>query len=401
MAHPQGNEWDGFVISRADMACGVVGCDTLAVAAPVELTQEACRALLTLTDDESCERLARWPGQPPRILAPEDLTEGADWEARRCRMTGLGAYQMLIRLLGEGDGISLAIRQGKPGQAVPQGFYGRLMLGSELLWRTRLRDGQMVAVTEAWAWGMLTSRGALRIMPKVEDRTVRRLDLACDHWGPDAEWERGDLERFATRAQGRGECWHYDPDAWTYEGARSRTFYLGRRGAKAAFLRIYRKDAEAEETGKLRWIAPVWKRWGWDGERTVWRSEIECGGEWLSNHGMTDARGLRGCEAALWREWTARTRLTDCERGRATLKRGRTHPRWQALQAAPVIAPQGEAWEWVTRPRPESRDMLALRKQAAGCLLRVHQLMGDDPDGWAALMTMAMHDVAEARHRKG
>ena len=378
---------------------GMVGVDTLAVAAPVEPTLGTCRALLTLAADESCERLARWPGQEPRILAPEDLTEGADWEAIRCRLGGLVGYELLLRLLGEGDGIGLAVRRGKPGQAVPQGFHGRLLLGSEVCWRSRLRDGMQADTMEAWAWGMLASRGVLVCMPKAQDRKVRRLDLCCDHWGPGSHWHPDDFRRFATRAKRSGEEWTNDEHSRTIQGPRSRTFYLGGRSAKTSHLRVYRKDVEAEDSGKTHWLHPVWKRWGWDGIAPVWRAEIECGGEWLTNHGMDDARGLRGIEVALWREWTGRTRLTTGNK--AKLRCADVHPRWRALQGAPAVAPRGEAWEWAVRPRPGSEDMMARRKQAAGCLAPFQAEFGNTLEGWREFADIVLSDVAAAVYRKG
>jgi hypothetical protein len=213
----------------------------------------------------------------------------------------------------------------------------------------------------------------LTTTPDLPDVKVSRLDLAVDHWyqgRTDRIWHVEDLQRFAVaRSASRGQAqtedaWLCDPDGYVAGGKGGFTLYIGRRGTKARFVRIYDKTKEASD-GKLRWLISTWTPYGWDGER-VFRVEYEHGSEWLKRAGigtldlLTDRR-----LALLWARNTNEVRHTVG--GNRLRKRCETSPQWGAIQRAALVKHQEH--EWSPYEADPQRDASMLMQQSAGCLL--------------------------------
>lgn len=333
---------------------------------------------------------------------------GEDWEIRAGGLKGLPGYRWTVRGTGPLHSLQLALRT-DPESAT--GWRGSLVLGSALLWQWRVEQGlaALDAVRQAWRVLLLGSapalpqpsswarRGLVARIPDESIQSVRRVDLAVDHWGPGLAWDVADLQDFASRSRIRGAAVGGDgagawerPDGTVFTGPESITLYVGKRGARNVMLRIYRKDVEAAATGKAHFMEPLWQAAGWDGAVPVWRAEIEAGGDWLRAHGGRCVRVLDGIEQQLWQWYTENTRHTvPCATRRRRCDESAV---WQMLRHATGVEPADCGWIW--QPRAPSRlfDQYQLRRQAAGCLRRVLDSYGGDV---AAMLVDVRADVLE------
>lgn len=294
------------------------------------------------------------------------------WEVKEAKLKGFNHYTHTVTGTGAWAGYQIAIGpHERPGWRKV-----RLMIGSAPLWRHACHDGNAYTAARETIDYL---RGQMWMEPPPESEIIpRRVDVCIDHWGK--RWCIEDLGRFACRQKGRGMAVGGDVierphgDQWVYRAPGGTTFYLGRRGAAARFLRIYDKTAEAAKTGKLPWLEPIWRAEGWDGESTVWRAEIEHGGDWLNGHGFKSMEDLKGCEAGLWHCYFGDVRHTVKRGGR--LDRRETSRVWKAFGRAAAASPIG-TWQWKPRPVKPSTDAAALLKQGAGCILSAEQLLSD------------------------
>lgn len=291
-------------------------------------------------------------------------------------LKGFGAYSHIAVGTGPAEGLVMLMGPCKESEE-PGWRRVRVMIGSARCWRLACDGFQAVGIADD---ALATCAADAITRPTDDAVSVRRVDVCIDHWG--YNWELVDLDRFSCRQRGRGYAQEgaveetMIGDRWTYRAPGGCTYYVGRRGSASRFLRIYNKSAEAAATGKLVWLEPIWRQEGWDGKSTVWRAEIEHGGEWLRQHGFTRYLDLAGCERSLWRHYLSVVRHTTG--GRTRLKRRRTSAIWQAIGKAVANGPDG-LWQWCPRPVKIGTDVSKLMAQAAGCLGRVGDLLGSIP----------------------
>jgi hypothetical protein len=229
----------------------------------------------------------------------------------------------------------------------------------------------------AWGWAHLIDQleGAGILAERPLDTCCHpvRVDVAVDHWGMERDWRIADLGRFATASKARGEartgtlfpklvaC----EDGWTWQSTTGTTFYVGKRGPKARFLRIYDKIAEARKSGKVELMAQHWEAYGWDGKAKVWRAEIEHGSEWLKDHGFKDVTCLHGCEGEMWRHYSENTRHTTG--GATRVRRASTSETWKALQkAGREFGPA--RWAYESRPPRLGDNFPHTWRMTIGCI---------------------------------
>jgi hypothetical protein len=336
--------------------------------------------------------------------APPPRIETARWSIGPGKLKGQFGYDFIAEGRGAFDG--LKVLWGPP-RDEPDGSRARrfkLLIGSEPLWRQHANGGN--AKTTVTDKLQLLEGDLWRRAPALDQVEVRRIDVAIDHWG--YRWSLDDLKRFACRARVRAANVEREtpPDSVRpFYGPTSATYYVGKRSGAGRMLRVYDKVAEAAHSGKLPWMQPIWKQYGWDGAATVWRAEVEHGGEWLTNHGMDSAAKLDGCERALWRDYARVTRHTTGTATRA--KRSPTSRVWTCIRGAIRRAERGAgnaqpAWTWEPEPPRPAGDMKQLTSMAAGCMRRIRDAMfagqSDRPELWT-FMRDAL-DQAEARARE-
>lgn len=288
------------------------------------------------------------------------------WEIRAGRLNGYSAYTHVATGTGEWEGVQVSIGPPRSMSEVPNARALRLDVGSEVCWRHAVGGGGAYSVAAMTLRGLLDT-GIIMSIPADNAVSVRRLDVCVDHWGH--RWEIADLDRFACRQKGRGASRSEvtaPKDSWVYKAAQGFTLYLGKRGAAARFMRIYDKVAEAAKSGKLPWLMPLWSQAGWDGESTVWRAEVEHGGEWLRQHGLETMDKLPGCERELWRDYTTDVRHVIPETD-TRLKRCDASRVWRSLAVAARLRSHG-VWRWQPRPPSGDADATTLLKMATGCL---------------------------------
>ncbi len=301
------------------------------------------------------------------------------WVLGPGRLKGQTGYDFIARGRGAMEGVQVIWGAAKGSTDAPNARRFKVMIGSEVLWRHHANGGNAyTAATETleWAAGDLWSA-----VPDASAIAVRRLDVCVDHWG--YTWKKFDLDRFACRQKGRGlsETREAPPEKVdTFQGPNSATYYVGARGSASRYLRIYDKVAEAQKSGKLPWMKPLWTQCGWDGKQTVWRAEVEFGGEWLKAHGFDSVEKLKGCEHAVWIDYLDDVRHTT---GRATrLKRAATSAVWGVIsEAVHHAAADSEHCYWIWKPKPPSAggDMQQLTAMMAGCARKIRDAMFTNP----------------------
>lgn len=306
-----------------------------------------------------------------------------NWRVRAGSLKGFAGFDTIAIGVGPMEGILLMIGPAKSSAVAMGERQVRVVIGSARCWRSYCEGANGIGI----ATGNLSAMDgdAFTSLPSWEYVKVRRIDVCVDHWG--YTWSLRDLERFARRGRGDGVNQEYDTgfdaeiDALlsnrkVYRGDKGSTFYLGTRGAACRMLRIYNKIVEAQATGKLPWMEPIWKQEGWDGQATVWRVEIEHGGDWLNAHGFKSVQDMVGCERELWQHYLGSVRHTDGDRTR--LKRCTTSEVWRTIAAAVARAYEG-TWVWQPRPVTEGVDCDRLVAMAAGCMLTVESNLGTHP----------------------
>jgi hypothetical protein len=326
------------------------------------------------------------------------------------RLRGELGYE--FRAEGRGDMEGVAVLWGPPRDAAEGSGARRFKVtwGSKVLWRHRSNGGD--AYTAAREVLDLIAGDLWQRAPLDSETAIRRVDVCLDHWG--YRWTSADIYRFACRAwKRRFEEHAAEPtddderepgDTRIVEGKNSATYYIGARGAASRQLRVYNKVIEAQDSGKLPWMEPAWRAHGWDGEATVWRAEIEIGGQWCQDHGMRTIADLKGCEHALWLDFFADTRHTTGRRTRN--KRAPTSKVWRFLgdqvDAAAKAAGEPAAWEWEPRPPREEADLPILTSMGQGVNRKLANTLfpgwEDDPaarDGLVAYLLSAMKAGAQ------
>jgi hypothetical protein len=327
----------------------------------------------------------------PDLLAAQKLSSEdseravlafGNWRVRAGSLKGFTGFDTIAIGVGPMEGILLMIGPAKSGSVAMGERQVRVVIGSARCWRSYCQGKNGIGIATSTLWAM--DGDAFTSLPSWEYVKVRRIDVCVDHWG--YAWSIRDLERFARRGRGDGVNQKFDTttdaeiDALLssrkiYRGDKGSTFYLGTRGASCRLLRIYNKVVEAQSTGKLPWMEPIWRQ-GWDGEATVWRVEIEHGGDWLQAHGFKSVKDMIGCESELWKNYLENVRHTDGDRTR--LKRCTSSQVWGTISAA-VARSYAGTWVWQPRPVTEGIDCDKLITQAAGCLLSAENHLGSTP----------------------
>lgn len=323
------------------------------------------------------EGRARWAATHRGEVA---TVETPHWVLQQGRLQGHTAYE--YRAVGRGpmDGLQVLWGQSPAALDHPTTRRFKLLIESKTLWRHHANGGD--AATCARELLELITGELWTVRPADDQVRVRRVDVAVDHWG--YAWSKRDLDRFACRQTARGieeehkpppEPVEGDPDHVSeYRGATSATYYIGGRGSACRYLRIYDKIAESAVSGKAPWMEPLWRQNGWDGEATVWRAEIEHGGDWLKGHGLGTLEQLDGCEHALWLKYLEDVRHTTARATR--LKRSATSPVWRCIERSVIEAADPKrgrpsTWTWHPRPPSSGGDMKVLTDIAAGCVRKL------------------------------
>ncbi len=307
------------------------------------------------------------------------------WTFKAGTVDGNAGYEWMA--LGEGGMAGVNVFWGPPprGAALPGLRRFKVAIGSEVLWRHYANGG--TAHSCAREVLDLLDLDLLERLPSLRTVRVRRVDVCIDHWG--YGWSGVDLTRFVCRQTTRGLEERSDrskrgtqledvgrevpiTDLDTFYGKKSATYYIGARGSGSILLRVYNKIAEAQHSGKLPWMEPAWKAAGWDGEATVWRAEIEIGGDWLSAHGLDTLAKLEGCERALWRHYLRKVRHITPNRSRR--KRSSTSRVWLCLRGSIRRAERQAkrdqlrtAWTWQPRPPRVDGDCETIAAMLGGC----------------------------------
>ena len=287
------------------------------------------------------------------------LSHSSSWKAKECRLKGWsGAYQVHLFtedqapfecLIGLPDGINGDVRV-------------MLMLGSKYLWKAAACGHRLYhAISQAFQ--ALVDARVIARLPWVHHWKANRIDLAVDAWGLD--WSLRDCQRMVTRAKTKAMTGKQSGlDTSVIDKGEGITFYLGNRGTKSRMLRVYNKTAEAKKRGKLEWMAPAWEAHGWDGQSTVWRFEVEHGGQWLKSHGFGSPEHWHDIESALWEHYT-HTNWQPSTKGHKNTRRRSLSRKWQTIQ--PALAPNECTWQFQSRKPTPSTNAPALLKQALGC----------------------------------
>lgn len=329
------------------------------------------------------EKVEKRRVQGPPLSAEHETDR---WSFKAGEVDGNTGYDFMA--LGHGKMAGVNVFWGPPptGSSLPRLRRFKIAIGSEVLWRHYANGG--TAHSCALEILELLERDLVERLPSHRTVRVRRVDVCIDHWG--YTWSGVDLTRFVCRQTSRGleersgrqkrrtqledvgrEAAIVDVN--TVYGKNSATYYIGARGSSSVMLRVYNKIAEAQHSGKLPWMEPAWKAAGWDGETTVWRAEIEIGGDWLSAHGFDTLDKLEGCERALWRHYTSKVRHITPNRSRR--KRSATSRVWMCLRGSIRRAERQAkkdqlgkpAWTWQPRPPRVDGDMETLSAMLGGC----------------------------------
>lgn len=326
-----------------------------------------------------------------------------NWKVRAGSLKGFAGFDTIAVGTGPMEGLLLMIAPPKANDASAGVKAGerqvRVVIGSARCWRTYCDGGSGISIASRNLWDM--EGDAFTSLPSMEHVKVRRIDICVDHWG--YHWSLADLDRFARRGKGKGIDRQFDTNLdaeiesllghrRVYQGAKGATYYIGTRGGASRLLRIYNKVVEAQATGKLPWMEPIWKQEGWDGEAVVWRAEIEHGGDWLQAHGFESVEDMRGCERTLWLHYLESVRHVDPKTA-TRLKRCDTSEVWSVISRSVMMEPdlsgvvelrngdlvQSRTWEWKPRRVTEGVDCDRLITQAAGCLLTAEHAVGSIP----------------------
>ncbi|HYE07098.1 MAG TPA: hypothetical protein VEL07_16410 [Planctomycetota bacterium] len=367
--------------SASGVVCLPVVCDTVYVtfdAALMEWARVVCgksesdpRRAHYRTNVDGVERVVvPYAKEPP----PPDVC----WVFHRGTLAGFASYRWRIDGVGEWKDVRLLVgevrrvrEKSRDGQ---RSFL--LMIGSSVLWQARGR-GQGAADVVRWILRSLANleagRGLLDTAPGDVEVKPNRIDLCVDHWGYD--WAPGDLHRFASRARRSGDVTSggdYITEDRRQFGAEHPTLYLGSSRSECRELKVYLKTAEAEKTGKLTWMEPIWRQFGWQPGIRVWRAEVRFGGIWLRSHGMRTLADMCGAERELWKHYVENVRHgggTSTRRRRDGLS-----PVWKALSSANCTLRSG-TWKWTPRAASLHTDLIQLGRMTAGCIARIESLL--------------------------
>ncbi len=354
--------------------------DTVYVSFEAEVT-DALLLLLEAADEHEGQRVS-FEGN-----TADTVSTLPSWTAWKGRLSGFaGGFDHVVGGVGRWVDVRALIGpatprlDGEPHKKALRRVY--LMIGSSVLWRERGQGRGVYEVVRrtideiGYQGGGDAQRDAWLITRPADDKIrPARLDVCCDHWGH--AWTVDDLNRFAARQRGsKGQAKQEDvspevietPTGWAWSGRRGTTLYLGRRSTKGRFLRVYDKTEEAASSGKLPWLEPIWRKYGWQPGDTMWRAEVEHGGEWLRKHGMPTLAEMRDAERSLWEHYT--TSVRHVVGHTAQLRHEKPSPAWAALMVAPANQTDG-VWKWEPRRASGKRDCVQLLKQAAGCIARV------------------------------
>ncbi len=343
---------------------------------------------------------ARVAGPP---LSAEIQTDR--WTIRPGKLKGHSGYDFIALGRGHMAGVNVFWGQAPEHGGSPIARRFKVAIGSEVLWRHYQNGG--TAHSCALETLEKLERDLVVALPARSAIRVRRVDVCIDHWG--YTWSMIDTQRFVCRQSLRGleerRTETRIEDVSTYQGPKAATYYVGARGSASRYLRVYNKIAEAQNSGKLPWMEPIWRVHGWDGAATVWRAEIEHGGDWLTDHGLDTVDKLEGCERALWRRYLLDVRHTTARRTR--LKRSPTSRVWTSLRGSIRNAEREAkrdqlrtAWAWQPRPARVDGDCETLSAMAAGCMRELADQLfrpeNDSPEEIAAKKDALMAFMGEA-----
>lgn len=311
---------------------------------------------------------------------------GVCWRVIRGSLDGFATYQWRAEGVGPWSGVRLLMGElaDRP-EATANGLRScLLMVGSAVLWAARGRGEGVADVVRRILRGLTIAapgEGLLVDAPPDDQVKPNRVDLCCDHWGYD--WTPADMHRFARRRGRAGDqaSGDRDPEAVETEerfqyGATQPTIYIGSRRAECRQLCLYDKTAEGAKSGKLPWLEPIWREFGWEAGTRVWRAEVKFGGGWLRAHGMKTLADMDGAERELWTHYVGSVRHVPGRRAR--IRYEAPSPVWLALSTAVTSLREG-TWRWQPRKPTTARDARQLGMMTVGCASRLSELLYEGP----------------------
>ncbi len=195
-----------------------------------------------------------------------------------------------------------------------------------------------LAYVSPYEAGEMASQIMANLIEAEELPNVSRIDLFIDFVCPeDMEWDR---RAWVTRAEA---IWNFvEKDAFT-------GWMIG--AGSPMVGRLYDKLRQAQKMG-LKYLFPLWRAMGWNGESPVWRLEFQLRGEVLRQFGLRTLREVLANRNGLWSyattEWL---RLTIPQEGDQTRSRWPIHPLWGYLSSI----------DWETAGGPLSREFRPVR----------------------------------------